>query len=141
MRNFVLILLVPLVLSAQAQAPSPARPPGRGGNNGQPAPPPPPPTPTADLASMEGTVYNALGGTPLRKANVTLNRQSGGPLPQGARSNYSATTDASGHFSVTGIEPGTYRVNADHTGFLNMSYNARKPGSNGTRSTSPAPRG
>lgn len=133
MRNFVLILLVPLVLSAQAQAPAAGRAPGRGGSaNGQPAPPPPPPTPTADLATMEGTVYNALGGTPLRKATVTMNRQNGGPLPQGARSSYSATTDASGHFSIAGIEPGTYRLNADHTGYLNMSYNARKPGGNGT---------
>ena len=133
MRNLVLILLVPLALSAQGSAPGRAAMPGRGNgaNNGTPTPPPPP-TPVADLASMEGTVYNALGGTPLRKATITMNRQNGGPLPQGARSNYSATTDASGRYSITGIEPGTYRVNADHTGFLNMSYNARKPGGNGT---------
>ncbi len=130
MRNLVLILLVPLALSAQGPAAGrPASP--RGGNNGAQTPPPPP-TPTADLASMEGTVYNALGGTPLRKTTITMNRQNGGPLPSGARGNYSATTDASGRYSVAGIEPGTYRVNADHTGFLNMSYNARKPGSNGT---------
>ena len=130
MRNFVLILLIPLALFAQAT--KTGRGPGTPGNNSGTPPPPPPPTPAADLASMEGTVYNALGGTPLRKATITVNRQNGGPLPSGARSNYSATTDASGHFSIAGIEPGTYRAMADRTGFLNMSYNARKPGSGGT---------
>jgi protocatechuate 3,4-dioxygenase beta subunit len=81
---------------------------------------------------MEGTIFNALGGTPLRKATVNLNRQNGGPMAAGARGNYSATTDASGHYLITGIEPGAYRVNANHTGFLNMQYNARRPEGPGT---------
>jgi hypothetical protein len=119
MRYLVLTLLIPLSLFAQASAPVRA---GGRGNNGEPAPPPPP-TPTADLASMEGTVYNALGGTPLRKATVNLNRQNGGPMPQGARGNYSGTSDASGHYAISGIEPGTYRVNVNHTGYLGMAYN------------------
>ena len=137
MRYLAWILLIPMTLSAQGRGgviagavtvPAANR---AGNNNGTPQPPPPP-TPTADLAAMEGTVYNALGGTPLRKATITINRQNGGPLAPGARTNYSATTDAGGHYSIAGIEPGTYRVNADHTGYLNMAYNARKPGSAGT---------
>jgi protocatechuate 3,4-dioxygenase beta subunit len=130
MRHLVLILLVPLALSAQAPAPGRAASP-RGGNSGT-QPPPPPPTPAADLASMEGQVFNAIGGTPLRKATININRQNSGPMAPGARSSYSATTDASGHYSIAGIEPGTYRVNADRTGFLNMAYNARRPGGPGT---------
>jgi len=129
MRYLVLTLLIPLGLFAQASAP--ARAGGRGGNNGEQTPPPPP-TPTADLASMEGAVYNALGGTPLRKATINLNRQNGGPMAPGARGNYSSTSDASGHYVVTGIEPGTYRVNVNHTGYLGMAYNARRPDGPGT---------
>jgi hypothetical protein len=127
--RYLVLTLIPLGLFAQASAPVPAV--GRGGNNGQPGAPPPP-TPTADLASLEGTVYNAIGGTPLRKATVNLNRQNGGAMPQGARGNYSGTSDASGHYAITGIEPGTYRVNVNHTGYLGMSYNARRPEGPGT---------
>ena len=127
--RYLVLTLIPLGLLAQASAPVGVG--ARGGNNGQPAPPPPP-TPTADLATMEGTVYNALGGTPLRKANVNLNRQNGGPMPQGVRGNYSGTSDASGHYAISGIEPGTYRVNVNHTGYLGMAYNARRPEGPGT---------
>jgi protocatechuate 3,4-dioxygenase beta subunit len=129
MRYLVLILTIPLALSAQVKsAGRPGNPqPGQPGEN-----PGPPPTPAADLATLEGQVFNAMGGTPLRKATVTINRQNGGPLAAGARSNYSATTDAAGHYSIAGIEPGTYRVNAEHTGFLEMQYNARRPGGPGT---------
>jgi hypothetical protein len=128
MRYLLLTLLLPLGLFAQASAPGRAA--ARGGNNGEQAPPPP--TPPADLATMEGAIYNALGGTPLRKATVNLNRQNGGPMAVGARGNYSGTSDASGHYLITGIEPGAYRVNVNHTGYLNMSYNARKPDGPGT---------
>jgi len=129
MRYLVLILMIPLALSAQVRsAGRPGNPqPGQQGENTGP-----PPTPAADLATLEGQVFNAIGGTPLRKATITINRQNGGPLAAGARSNYSATTDAAGHYSITGIEPGTYRVNAEHTGFLGMQYNARRPGGPGT---------
>ena len=129
MRNLVLILLFPLALSAQVKTagrPGDPQPGQQGANTG------PPPTPAADLAAMEGTVFNAMGGTPLRKATISVNRQNGGPMAAGARSNYSATTDAAGHYFITGIEPGTYRVNAGHTGFLDMQYNARRPQGPGT---------
>src|ERR1022692_3594950 len=129
MRYLLLTLMIPASLFAQASAPGRAA--ARGGNSGEQAPPPPP-TPTADLATMEGAIYNALGGTPLRKATINLNRQSGGPMAPGARGNYSGTSDASGHYVITGIEPGAYRVNVNHTGYLNMSYNARKPDAPGT---------
>lgn len=133
MRYFALILLIPMALFSQGR--------GRGGaaispaSGGQPAvmPPPPPPTPTADLATIQGQVVNALSGTPLTKAHIIINRVNrGGPMPMGSRNSYSATTDASGNFTVTGIEPGTYRLNADRTGFLSGQYNARRPGASGT---------
>jgi protocatechuate 3,4-dioxygenase beta subunit len=74
----------------------------------------------------------SLGGVPLRKANISLNRQNSGPLAPGTRTNYSVSTDPSGRFAFTGIEPGTYRLSASHTGYLDTSYNARRPGGNGT---------
>jgi hypothetical protein len=131
MRNLVLILVFPLVLSAQVATKGGGNP-QAGASGAASAPPLPPPTPTEDLASMEGKVVNALSGTPLRKATVNINRQNGGPMAAGSRSNYSASTDNSGHYSITGIEPGSYRINVDHTGFLNMAYNARRPGGPGT---------
>lgn len=112
MRYFVLILLIPLAVFAQATAP--------------------PPTPAADLATLEGEVFNAVAGTPLPKATVTMNRMNRGPITPGARNTYSATTDASGRYSIAGIEPGTYRLNAGHTGFLNMQYNAPRPEASGS---------
>src|SRR5580704_4600283 len=101
MRSYALILMIPLALSAQ-QAPA-----GRGGTGagGRGGTPPPPPTPAADLATMAGQVMSALGGTPLRKANISLNRQNSGPLAPGTRTSYSASTDPSGRFAITGIEP------------------------------------
>jgi protocatechuate 3,4-dioxygenase beta subunit len=132
MRYFVTILLIPLALSAQPTPVARMGNPNAGRGGASAALPPPPPTPAADLATLEGQVFNALSGTPLRKAGITVNRQNGGPMAPGTRTSYSATTDVSGRFSITGIEPGTYRVNANHTGFLEMQYNARRPGGPGT---------
>jgi protocatechuate 3,4-dioxygenase beta subunit len=126
------MLLAPLALLGQPAAPGRAAGNGRGGANGANSTPPPPPTPAAELATMEGTVYNALGGAPLRKATVTLNRQSNGALAPGTRTSYSATSDGSGHYTISGIEPGAYRVNASRTGYLSMQYNARRPEGPGT---------
>ena len=119
-RYLVLTLLIPLALSAQAV-------PGRRGA------PPAAPTPTADLASLEGQVFNGLGGNPLRKATVTLNRASSGPMAVDPQNSYSAVADSSGRFVISGIEPGVYAVVAAHTGFLSMEYGARHPGSTGKR--------
>jgi hypothetical protein len=130
MRLVALFCLVPLLMSAQVAG-------GRGvtknGNPaGQPAAPPPPPTPPQDLCTIEGQVFNAATGQPLRKANISMNMSNMGPnMPPGQR-NFSGSTDATGHFLIQKIEPGTYRVSADHTGFLNMQYNARRPNGPGT---------
>jgi hypothetical protein len=120
MRPYIWLLLIPMALSAQVA----------NGVRGVPAAPPP--TPVADLATVEGQVFNALDGSPLRKASIVMNRSSGGPTAAGAVTHYSATSDASGHFSFGGIEPGTYRVSATHIAFLGIEYNAHRPGGYGT---------
>jgi hypothetical protein len=130
MRYLALLLFFPLSLTAQQRGAAVSNPQaGKAGSNAVPLPPPA--TAAQDLASVEGTVFNALTGAPLRKATITISWQNS-EVAGGVRSNYSALTDAAGHFVINGIEPGRYRVNANHTGFLDMQYNTRRPGGPGT---------
>jgi len=53
------------------------------------------------LATLEGTVVKDPGGEPLKKAVIELigeNQEEGG--------NYTATSDAEGHYKITAIQPG-----------------------------------
>ena len=111
MCRLAVLLVIPLALSAQPTFAV-----------GQPNRPAPPPSPPQDLCIIEGQVFDASTGQPLRKASISMN---------GVHS-YGATSDAAGKFSVSGIEPGQYRLNATHTGFLNAQYNARRPDGPGT---------
>ncbi|MGA2195657.1 MAG: carboxypeptidase regulatory-like domain-containing protein [Bryobacteraceae bacterium] len=113
MRRLAVLLAIPLGLIAQI-------PRVGTGQAGRPAPPPSPPQ---DLCTIEGQVFDASTGQPLRKATISIN---------GVHS-YGATTDAAGRFSVSGIEPGQYRLNASHTGFLSLQFNARRPDGPGTQ--------
>jgi protocatechuate 3,4-dioxygenase beta subunit len=74
------------------------------------------------LCAVSGTVVNALTGEPIRHAQVTVRRMDTAP---GATS--SAATDSSGTFAVAALEPGTYRISADHTGFIPAQLGARGP--------------
>src|SRR5579862_2566647 len=127
MRAIAIFCLVPLLLSAQVAVRAGRGNPGAGGNPVMP--PPPPPTPAQDLASLDGQVLNALTGQALRKADISMNMVNSGPNSPQGNHNYSASTGAS---HITGIEPGTYRLSANHTGFLSMQYNARRPNGPGT---------
>jgi len=59
--------------------------------------------------AVEGTVVNSATGAGIEGASVVLT------APRSAR--YEATTDAAGHFKITGMTPGTYRTSADKNGF------------------------
>ena len=59
--------------------------------------------------AVEGTVVNGATGAGIEGASVVLT------APRSAR--YEATTDAAGHFKITGMTPGTYRTSADKNGF------------------------
>lgn len=121
MRRLAVFLVIPFALGAQTL------------RVGQPTGPTPPPTPPGDLCTVEGQVFDASTGQPLRKANISINpmRVSAAVAAAGPRS-YGATSDATGKFSVSGLEPGQYRVSASHPSFLNMQYNARQPNGPGT---------
>ncbi len=75
-----------------------------------PSSPPPDNTPSLKPGSAEGVVINSVTGQPLKKANVTLRN------PKGFA--YAAVTDATGHFLIENVEPGSYQAMAAGDGFM-----------------------
>jgi protocatechuate 3,4-dioxygenase beta subunit len=92
----------------------------------------------AAQASIEGQVFNAATGAPLKKVMVRLNglnapQQQQGPQQQGRMPTMLAKeTDDQGTFSFTGLEAGRYSLAAQRTGFLRQSYGSRHYNTNGT---------
>jgi protocatechuate 3,4-dioxygenase beta subunit len=101
-------------------------------------------SPGRELASIEGTVMNAGSGDPLSNASVTLmpTGSAGLPLPTARVGILSAgtnlaplpgwtpktvTTDRSGHFAFTDLNPGAYTVSASRNGFVRLVYGQRSP--------------
>jgi hypothetical protein len=64
-------------------------------------------------ASFEGIVVKEPGGEPLKKAIIELIGED-----QGESGNYTATSDVEGHFKITAIQPGRYRLFVERTGYL-----------------------
>jgi protocatechuate 3,4-dioxygenase beta subunit len=94
---------------------------------------------TSAQESIEGRTLSS-DGQPLRKANLVLR-----PLPvfNGGRGGggigmasgaggiqqptpYAASSDASGKFSFTGLDPGRYTLTAEHAGYLNTQYGTKR---------------
>src|SRR6266566_6136113 len=121
MKRIALYLLLPLLLAAQ---PVPLGTSGRQRPGSSPQVQPPPTRPE-DFCSIEGQVLNAVTGEPLGKASLTLRRVDAPPGPPGAARAYSASSNASGKFSIVNIEPGKYRLSATRTGFVNAEFGAR----------------
>src|SRR5947209_7730866 len=96
-----------------------------------------PPLKPEERCTVQGNVFHAITGEPLRKANVTLRRAAeagrapgmGGP---GGGSSYAAVTDAAGHFQISDIEPGKYRLFAERAGFVDQWYGAKAPNQTGS---------
>jgi len=99
------LAIAPLVLTAQEPLgdqqtadPQPARP--------------------EDKCSIEGRALNAQTGDPVRKAHIRLYSI------DGRNNNYSATTDAGGHYTVQEVDPGSYSLFAERNGFIQTEYGA-----------------
>src|SRR5437016_9084652 len=71
-------------------------------------------------AILEGTVLSATGD-PVRKATLRLQLTS---ARRGAvsLSNYTGASDAEGHFIFDDIEPGTYQLSAERSGYVRGYY-------------------
>src|ERR1035438_10881446 len=82
MWRLAVLLFVPLALSAQMGQVAGGQP-VRNSNAGAAAPPAVPPTPPGDLCTVEGQIFDASTGEPLRKASISLNliRMSPGMAP------------------------------------------------------------
>jgi hypothetical protein len=85
----------------------------------------PPAVDPSSLARAEGRVINSVTGEPLRKAQLTLHA--------GPGSDYTATSDAGGHFAIERIAPGSYNLTAEHQNFAVMEYGATRTGMPGKR--------
>jgi Carboxypeptidase regulatory-like domain len=71
-------------------------------------------------ASLEGSVVKEPAGEALKKAIVELigeNQDEGG--------NYTATSDPEGHFKITAIQPGRYRLFVERTGYMEVDHKRR----------------
>jgi len=69
--------------------------------------------PAANASSIAGTVVKEPGSQPLKKVLVQViaeDQKQGG--------NYTATTDADGHFHIENVLPGRYRLYLERTGFV-----------------------
>lgn len=73
-------------------------------------------TPAANASSIAGTVVKEPGSEPLKKVLVQVvaeDQKQGG--------NYTATTDADGHFRMENVVPGRYRLFMEKTGFVEVN--------------------
>jgi hypothetical protein len=85
--------------------------------------------PPVKQATVEGRVFKAATGEPLRKAWVTMWKVEGG------KESYSATTDAGGNFLLKGVQPGRYRLRAWRNGYVSQELGQRLPNQSGTALT------
>ena len=74
---------------------------------------------------LEGQVVNASTGQPLRKVDLVLLATS-----SASGKSTGAVTNPEGHFTIDGVEPGSYRLVARHDGFVLQEY-GQKPGRRG----------
>jgi hypothetical protein len=79
----------------------------------------------AHASSIAGTVVKEPGSQPLKKVLVQVvaeNQKEGG--------NYTASTDADGHFHIENIVPGRYRIFIEKTGFVGVNEHGFKSDTN-----------
>jgi protocatechuate 3,4-dioxygenase beta subunit len=81
--------------------------------------------PAANASSIAGTVVKEPGSQPLKKVLVQVvaeDQKQGG--------NYSATTDADGHFRIENVVPGRYRLFLEKTGLVEVNGRGFKADTN-----------
>ena len=127
----LLLVLIPVLMAAQQINLTLTGP------TSQPAPPPSPAPDTKpeDRCVIEGKVFSAATGEPVKKANLILRRADVSPNSGYMPTSYSSATDAGGSFAMKDIDPGKYRLSVTRTGFVQGEYGARGPQRPGTTLT------
>src|SRR6202795_4585641 len=72
-------------------------------------------------ASIAGTVVKEPGSQPLKKVLVQVIAEN-----QKECGNYTASTDADGHFHIENVLPGRYRIFTERTGFVGVNEHGLK---------------
>jgi len=116
------ISLLALCFAPRAQIGGAGQPPAQTTGNVQNAPAA---TPAQDLCTIQGQVFNAATGEPLKKATLNLQRTDLTPDMMSMPATYSTTSDASGKFGMKDLEPGKYRLTVTRNGFVSTTYGAR----------------
>jgi hypothetical protein len=88
-------------------------------------------TSTPGTGSVAGFVYRAGTNEPIAGAQITLTRN-GTPGMAPPLSVPPIISDNRGHFAVSGLEAGSYRLVAARNGFARQQYGERAPGRPGT---------
>jgi hypothetical protein len=86
---------------------------------------PPVPSDAGQLARIEGQVVHALTGEPVRKVKLTLRKRSIDMTPAAGAAPAGIASDNEGRFAFEKLEPGTYSLYAERSGFLRQEYGAR----------------
>src|SRR6185437_1948039 len=89
-------------------------------------PPPAPRDHAKETCSLSGTVVDSITGQPVSKAALAVYSGSGAGIT------YTSSSDGNGDFSLVGLEPGSYRLMGDRSGYVQGYYSAR--GSSGSGS-------
>jgi hypothetical protein len=77
--------------------------------------------PAANASSIAGTVVKEPGSQPLKKATIEVIADD-----QRVGSNYTATTDSDGHFSIEKVGAGRYHLFVEKTGFVETNGRGHK---------------
>lgn len=91
----------------------------------------PQPQNAASKASIQGSVTKAGAGQPLKGVRISFRRLDGSQNPFG-NVRTPVTTDATGRFLVTGVDPGQYRIYAERDGYIRQEYGQRTTTGSGT---------
>jgi hypothetical protein len=95
------------------------------------------PQPAADqnmpTCTLEGQVFSASTGAPLKHATLRLNPIMQGITQQETRTAYTSSTDAEGKFVMQRVAAGTYTLRADRAGYIGQFYGARSASAAGPR--------
>jgi 5-hydroxyisourate hydrolase-like protein (transthyretin family) len=77
----------------------------------------------SQTATIEGTVFRIGTGRPIRDARVEVMSQ----VRRNSTGAMSTSTDAEGRFVLSGVEPGTYRIEVAADGFARQQYGMAAP--------------